>query len=213
MKDDDFVRGLIKSGIPLNELDSAFAFKSVRPLNKLLAVSFQVPKVALELGKVFGIYGKSRYEKYKRVQPVYHSERPETARRTYHRAPGAHDGGKQAKKQLRMNDDDFVRGLMKSGIPLNELDWAFAINSAGRLNKLLAVSFEVRTVALELGKLTWGKSIAYDKFKRVQPVYHSERESGTPDSTLTLTHSHSTMAEPKTPSASPEKKFIQLHLS
>ena len=32
---------------------------------------------------------------------------PDAFPRTYHRAPGASDGGKQPKKQVHMNDDDF----------------------------------------------------------------------------------------------------------
>ena len=50
-----------------------------------------------------------------------------------------HDGGKQPKKQVRMDDDDFVSGLIHSGIPLAQLDMAFAGKSFGRLNKLLAI--------------------------------------------------------------------------
>ena len=37
---------------------------------------------------------------------------PETTPRTYHRAPGAHDGGKQPKRKVHMDDDDFVSGLI-----------------------------------------------------------------------------------------------------
>ena len=51
-----------------------------------------------------------------------------------------HDGGKQPKKHVCMNDDDFVSGLIHSGIPLAQLDSAFAGKSCGRLNKLLAIS-------------------------------------------------------------------------
>ena len=51
---------------------------------------------------------------------------PETTPRTYHRAPGAHDGGKQPKKHVKMDDDDFVSALIESGIPPAELDRAFA---------------------------------------------------------------------------------------
>ena len=40
-----------------------------------------------------------------------------------------HNGGKQPKKHVWMDDDDFVSGLIHSGIPLAELDQAFAANS------------------------------------------------------------------------------------
>lgn len=49
----------------------------------------------------------------------------------YVRAPGAHDGGKQPMKHIHMDDDDFVEHLMASGIPLDELDHAFAARSGG----------------------------------------------------------------------------------
>jgi hypothetical protein len=52
--DDDFVNGLLTSGIPLAQLDSAFAGKSCSRLNKLLAVFWKVPQVARELALLFG---------------------------------------------------------------------------------------------------------------------------------------------------------------
>ena len=54
MDDDDFVSGLIHSGIPLAQLDSVFTAKSCSPLNKLLAVFLKVPEVARELAPLFG---------------------------------------------------------------------------------------------------------------------------------------------------------------
>ena len=66
-----------------------------------------------------------------------------------------------------MDDDDFVSGLMHSGIPLAQLDSAFAGKSCGRLNKLLAVFWKVpHEVARELALLFGGKEIADAKFKR-----------------------------------------------
>ena len=103
---------------------------------------------------------------------------PETAPRTYHRAPDAHDGGKQPKKQVRMDDDDFVSGLINSGIPLAQLDSAFAGKSCGRLNKKLAIFWKVPEVARELSLLFGGKEIADAKFKRIKPIFERARKSG-----------------------------------
>jgi hypothetical protein len=103
---------------------------------------------------------------------------PESAPRTYHRAPGAHNGGKQPKKQVHMDDDDFVSGLIHSGIPLAEFDHAFAGKSCGRLNKLLAVFWKAPEVARELALLFGGKEIADAKFKRIKPIFDRARKSG-----------------------------------
>ena len=89
-----------------------------------------------------------------------------------------HDGGKQPKKQVHMNDDDFVSGLIHSGIPLAELDRACAAGSFGRFNKMLAKYWEVPHVACELSLLFGGKNIANDKFKRVKPIFERARKSG-----------------------------------
>ena len=93
------------------------------------------------------------------------------------RAPGAHDGGKQPKKQVHMDDDDFVNGLIHSGIPLAELDCAFAAGSFSRFNKMLATYWKVPEVARELSHLFGGKNIRDDKFKRVKPIYQRVRKS------------------------------------
>ena len=95
---------------------------------------------------------------------------PDAAPRTYHRAPSAHDGGKQPKKKVRMDDDDFVSGLIHSGIPLAQLDSAFAGVSPYRLNKLLAIFWKVPEVARELSLLFGGKKICDDKFTRIKPI-------------------------------------------
>ena len=88
-----------------------------------------------------------------------------------------HDGGKQPKKQVHMDDDDFVSGLIHSGIPLAQLDMAFTKSSCGRLNKLLAIFWKVPEVARELARLFGGKMIRNDKYKRVKPIYERARKS------------------------------------
>ena len=107
--------------------------------------------------------------------PIYTAD---SAPRTYRRAPGAHDGGKQPKKHVWMDDDDFVSGLIHSGIPLAQLDSAFAGKSCGRLNKLLAIFWKVPEVAHELSLLFAGKHIADDKYKRIKPIFERARKSG-----------------------------------
>ena len=77
-----------------------------------------------------------------------------------------------------MDDDNFVSGLIDSGIPLAQLDSAFAGKSLGRLNKLLAVYWKVPEVARELSLLFGGKKIRNDKFKRVKPIFERARKSG-----------------------------------
>ena len=88
-----------------------------------------------------------------------------------------HDGGKQPKKQVHMDDDDFVSGLIHSGIPLAQLDMAFTKSSPSRLNKLLAIFWKVPEVARELARLFGGKGIHNDKYKRVKPIYERARKS------------------------------------
>ena len=102
----------------------------------------------------------------------------ETAPCTYNRTPGAHNGGKQPKKHVNMDDDDFVSGLMHSGIPLAQLDSAFAGKSFSRLNKLLAIYWKVPEVARELSLLFGGKHIANEKYKRIKPIFERARKSG-----------------------------------
>ena len=113
---------------------------------------------------------------------------PESAPRTYHRAPGAHDGGKQPKykNQVHMDDEDFVSGLIHSGIPLSELDHAFAAVSCSRFNKLLAKYWKVRDVARELALLFGGKELRDAKFKRVKPFYLKARSSEASSSSTAL---------------------------
>ena len=78
-----------------------------------------------------------------------------------------------------MDDDDFVSGLMHSGIPLAQLDSAFAGKSFGRLNKLLAIFWKVPEVARELSLLFGGKHIADEKYKRIKPIFERDaRKSG-----------------------------------
>ena len=88
-----------------------------------------------------------------------------------------HDGGKQPKKQVHMDADDFVSGLIDSGIPLAQLDSAFAGKSCSRLNKLLAIFWKVPEVARELSLLLGGKDIRDDKFKRINPIFERARKS------------------------------------
>ena len=88
-----------------------------------------------------------------------------------------HDGGKQPKKHVWMDDEDFVSGLIHSGIPLAQLDMAFAGKSCTRLNKLLAIFWKVPEVARELARLFGGKMIRDDKYKRVKPIYERARKS------------------------------------
>ena len=102
---------------------------------------------------------------------------PDSAPRTYYRAPGAHDDGIQPKKHVCMDDDDFVSGLIHSGIPLAQLDSAFAGKSCSRLNKLLAIFWKVPEVARELSLLFGGKHIANGKYKRIKPIFERARKS------------------------------------
>ena len=98
-----------------------------------------------------------------------------------------HDGGKQPKKQVHMNDDDFVRGLIHSGIPLTQLDSAFnGVRSTTRFNKLLAIFWEVPEVASELSLLFGGKFMADSKFKRIKPIFERARKSGASSSSAPL---------------------------
>ena len=85
-----------------------------------------------------------------------------------------------------MDDDDFVSGLIHSGIPLPQLDSAFAGKSCGRLNKLLAIFWKVPEVARELSLLFGGKEIRDDKFKRVKPIFELARKSGASASSAPL---------------------------
>jgi hypothetical protein len=85
-----------------------------------------------------------------------------------------------------MDDDDFVSGLINSGIPLAQLDSAFAGKSCGRLNKLLAIFWKVPHVTRELSLLFGGKEIRDDKFMRIKPIYAHARKSGAQSSSATL---------------------------
>jgi hypothetical protein len=126
---------------------------------------------------------KTVHEREAAGLPLY---APESAPRTYHRAPGAHNGGKQPTEHVRMDDDDFVSGLIDSGIPLAELDRAFAAGSFGRFNKMLAMYWKVLYVACELSLLFGGKNIRNDKFMRIKPIYAHARKSGAQSSSATL---------------------------
>ena len=97
-----------------------------------------------------------------------------------------HDGGIQPKKHVFTLDNDFVSGLIHSGIPLAQLDRAFAGKSCGRLNKLLAIFRKVPEVARELSLLFGGKEIADAKFKRVKPIFELVRSSGASASSAPL---------------------------
>ena len=85
-----------------------------------------------------------------------------------------------------MDDDDFVSGLIHSGIPLAQLDSAFAGKSPHRLNKLLAIFWQVPHVARELSLLFGGKMIYGDKFKRVKPIFERARKTGASTSSAPL---------------------------
>ena len=102
-----------------------------------------------------------------------------------------HDGGKQPKKHIggrgnSANDDAFVSGLIHSGIPLAQLDDAFAGTSCSRLNKLLAIFWKVPDVARELSLLFGGKQIRDEKYKRIKPIFERARKSGAQSSSATL---------------------------
>ena len=102
-----------------------------------------------------------------------------------------HDGGKQPKKHVggrgnSANDEDFVSSLIHSGIPLAQLDSAFAGKSFSRLNKLLAIFWKVPEVARELSLLFGGKEIADAKFKRVKLIFELARKSGASASSAPL---------------------------
>jgi hypothetical protein len=77
-----------------------------------------------------------------------------------------------------MDDNDFVSGLIHSGIPLAQLDSAFAGKSFSRLNKLLAIYWKEPEVARELSLLFGGKHIADEKYKRIKPIFERARKSG-----------------------------------
>ena len=85
-----------------------------------------------------------------------------------------------------MDDDDFVSGLIHSGIPLAQLDSAFYGKSCSRLNKLLAIFWKVPQVARELALLFGGKEIADAKFKRIKPIFERARKSGASSSCAPL---------------------------
>ena len=80
-------------------------------------------------------------------------------------------GGKQPKKHVFMHDDDFVSGLLRSGIPLDRLDQAFTYKSLSYFNKLLHEYWRVPEVAQNLSRLSHGSIIANAKFKRIKPVF------------------------------------------
>ena len=86
-----------------------------------------------------------------------------------------HDGGEQPKKHICLDDTKFVSGLINSGIPLDIMDPAFAGKSAGRINKMFALFWEVPEVGPNLKRLS-GKNMRYDKFKRIKPVYERARK-------------------------------------
>jgi len=88
-----------------------------------------------------------------------------------------HDGGKQPTKHVNMHDDDFVSLLIDSGIPLDQLDRAFAQKSCGRFSKLLDIFWEVPEVARKLSLLFGGKHIGDTKFKRIKPIFERARKS------------------------------------
>ena len=88
-----------------------------------------------------------------------------------------HDGGKQPKRKVYMPDEDFVSLLMDCGIPLDQLDRAFAYVSCGPFNKLLDKFREVRKVAGKLSRLFGGKHIRDPKFKRIKPLFLQARKS------------------------------------
>jgi len=84
-------------------------------------------------------------------------------------------GGEQPKKHIHLDDTKFVSGLINSGIPLDIMDPAFAGKSAGRINKMFALFWEVPEVGPNLKRLS-GKNMRNDKFKRIKPVYERARK-------------------------------------
>jgi hypothetical protein len=89
--------------------------------------------------------------------------------------PVDHDGGKQPKKHIHLDDTKFVSGLINSGIPLDIMDPAFAGTSAFRINKVFALFWEVPEVGPNLKRLS-GKNMRSDKFKRIKPIYERARK-------------------------------------
>jgi hypothetical protein len=81
------------------------------------------------------------------------------------------DGGKQPKKHVHRHDDDFVSGLLRSGIPLYRLDQAFTYKSPSYFNKLLHEYWRVPEVAHNLSRLFGGSIICNIKFQRIKPVF------------------------------------------
>jgi hypothetical protein len=59
-------------------------------------------------------------------------------------------GGEQPKKHIHLDDTKFVSGLINSGI----MDPAFAGKSAGRINKMFALFWEVPEVGPNLKRLS-----------------------------------------------------------
>ena len=88
-----------------------------------------------------------------------------------------HDGGKQPKRKVHMHDEDFVSLLIDCGIPLDQLDRAFACVSCTPFNNLLDTFWEVPDVALKLSRLFGGTHICDSKFKRVKPIFFRAREN------------------------------------
>ena len=91
------------------------------------------------------------------------------------RKPQDHDGGKQPKKHICLDDTKFVSGLINSGIPLDVMDPAFAGTSCSRINKMFALFWEVPEVGPNLKRLS-GKNMANSKFKRIKPIYERARK-------------------------------------
>ena len=86
-----------------------------------------------------------------------------------------HDGGKQPLQHVKMRDDDFVSGLLSSGIPLDQLDQAFKFTSPCLFNKVLRHYLRVPEVACNLNRLTRGTQISGGKFTRIKPLFSSFR--------------------------------------
>ena len=83
----------------------------------------------------------------------------------------SHDGGIQPKKHVHMHDDDFVSGLLLSGIPLYRLNKAFTYKSSSYFNKLLGEYWCVPEIAHNLSRLFGGSQIRGSKFHRIKPVF------------------------------------------
>ena len=109
---------------------------------------------------------RSEYKQRQGPDYVVPSKRPGFVRK-----PQKSNGGVQPKKHVCIPDETFVMGLIHSGIPLEELQFAFSKKSFTSFNRMLRRFWEVPEVAAKLSLLFGGKHICDNKFRRVKPIF------------------------------------------